>query len=258
MATKKTTAKKATATRKTTKKSSTAIVPAGHSFDDMIEQGVDVGDTSEMLDSASAPTALAAYSQTPNMGMEDLFIPRLRLAQGLTTEVQNGEAKPGDWLILGEDPMKVVEVIPVGMTRRRELRDNDERTVACRSNDSVTGVGQPGGECASCPMAKWIEIKTGKNKGKNAPPPCSFIYSYMVYVVNTKSMAILEFTRTSIPTGKMLNTMIAQKGLGSFAVKLGSSSKNGPRGTFHSPTVSASNISAPALKAAFAEMKKMG
>jgi len=218
--------------------------PRKASFEGMVEE----------VEETSVPKSnLAVYSDKPTMDSNDLFIPRLRLAQGLTKEVQDGEAKPGQWLVLGAEPAAEVTVIPVAMTRRRELRDPDERTVACRSGDSITGVGNPGGECSSCPMNQWTPTKSGKNN----PPACSFLYSYMVWVIEAETMAILEFSRTSITTGKMINTMVAQRGLGTFCAKLTSSSKQGPKGTFYSPVVSMSAAKTEDFKRALAESQSV-
>lgn len=215
----------------------------------------DEGETLE--EAVTAPSnAMQLYSNAPIIDPEDVFIPKLRLAQGLTSEVQNGYAKPGEWLITGEDPMKDPIIVPLMMNRRRELRDPDEnRTVLCRSFDSIKGVGDPGGECASCPMSKWSNAK-GKNK-KNTAPPCTFIYSYVVFITNTQSLAILEFYRTSIPAGKMLNTMIMQRGLGKFAAQLTSGGSKGPKGTYYSPIVNGAKIDAKMLAAAKVKASEM-
>lgn len=227
---------------KTNKSTSLALrnVPA-RSFDDVVENGRGSSaaeDNGHELDSEPVQeTGLAKYSNTPTLDASDLFIPKLRLAQGLTAEVQTGLAKPGDWLTLGADPMKAATIVPMLMVRRRELRDTDDgnRAVLCRSSDGVVGVGNPGGECASCPMNKWVPSR--KPGGKNTAPPCTFIYSYIVYVVDTEELCVLEFYRTSIPTGKMLNTMVLQKGLGNFAVQLKSTSQQGPKGTYYQPAI---------------------
>jgi hypothetical protein len=219
-----------------------AIVPAGHKFDDMIvDGGVDEAAT-------VSKGSLSTYNTSPVLDSQDLFIPRLRLAQGLTAEVQNGEAKPGQWLVLGHEPMQECNIIPVAMTRRRELRDPDSRTTVCRSGDSLNGVGNPGGECALCPEADWSA--PNKKNGKNLPPNCTFFYSYMVYVVEAETLAILEFSRTSITSGKMLNTIIVQHGIGTFAVRLASIKKDGNAGTFYSPVVNQTTAKAEWLKKA--------
>jgi hypothetical protein len=242
------------AVKKKAPSKSTAIVPAkrGSRFDESVE----TDDTVEVLDDSSTPqTALSTYSAVPQLDASDLFIPKLRIGQGLSAEVAAGDAKIGDWLMTGSEAMKSCTVVPLLMTRRRELRDTDERAVVCRSADSVRGVGSPGGDCASCAMNQWV---MNKKKGKNDPPACIFIYSYMVYIVDVKELAVLEFYRTSVAAGKLLNTIILQKGLGNFGVKLGSQLTSGPKGNYAQPTVVATKIDDKTLAAAKAKARDMG
>jgi methanogenic corrinoid protein MtbC1 len=97
-------------------------------------------------------------------------------------------------------------------------------------------------------MAKWTEGKKGKG---NSAPQCNFIYSYVVYVVDLDQVVILEFSRTSIAAGKMLNTVIMQKGLGNFAVQLSSASSKNARGqTFYSPVINGAKVTDKVMKIA--------
>ena len=238
------------------KKQPAIVVKKKRGFEDVIEDHSPQSNGEVLDDSPVQETGLARYSSQPAFDASDLFIPKLRLAQGLTAEVQSGLAKPGDWLVLGADPMKAPTIVPMMMVRRRELRDTDEnRVVLCRSSDSITGVGNPGGECATCPMNKWIPSK--KAGGKNSAPPCTFIYSYIVYVVDTEELCVLEFYRTSIPTGKMLNTMVLQKGLGKFAVQLRSNGQQGPKGTYYQPAIAPAKIKETVFKSAMAKTQEM-
>ena len=224
-------------------------------FDSFVEEGTGGNDQTN-IEVYTPKSAMAAYSTAPAIDASDVFIPKLRLAQGLTTEVQNGYAKPGQWLISGEDPMDKVVIVPLMMNRRRELRDADEnRQVVCRSFDSLKGVGDPGGDCATCPMAKWTQGK-GKN-AKNSAPACNFIYSYVVYIVDLDTVTIHEFSRTSIAAGKMLNTMTLQRGLGTFACELSSNASKGPRGTFSSPVVNGAKVTDKILAAAKSKTAEM-
>jgi hypothetical protein len=202
---------------------------------------------------------LSVYSDHPTLDGSDLFIPKLRLAQGLTAEVQSGEAKPGQWLLLGMVPVENVTVVPIGMAKRRELREVGSRTVLCRSADAVNGNGEPGGACDTCEFSHWLPapVKKGQPAGTNMAPKCTFIYSYMVFVVESKKMAILELSRTGELAGRMLNTMIVQSGFGNFAVKLGSTSKKGPQGLYYAPSISATSAKAEDLKRAVAEAKSV-
>lgn len=224
--------------------------PKRGKFEDVVETAGEV----EVMEDAPVST-LSTYSNVPQLDASDLFIPKLRIGQGLSAEVASGDAKIGDWLMTGAEPMKSTTVIPLLMTRRRELRDTEERAVVCRSADSITGVGTPGGECATCPMNKWTPNKKG---GKNNAPPCIFIYSYMVYVVDVEELAVLEFYRTSTSAGKLLNTIILQKGLGNFAVKLGSQLTSGPKGTYAMPSIVPSKVDPKTISAAKKRASDMG
>lgn len=240
---------------------STAIVkakPQAPAYESLLEEDVIDPELAE-VDDSTMPVSMSNYSNAPVLDGSDLFIPRLRLAQGLTQEVQDGMAKPGEWLVLGGKPLKELRVVPVAMTKRREMRDPDTRGVVCRSGDAIHGVGNPGGECSACPMSQWVK---GKPKGrstvaKNEPPPCSFMYSYIVYILDINATAILEFSRTSIPAGKMLNTMIMQRGIGNFALKLSAASKQGPKGTFYNPVVAMAIAKPEELKKAMKEAQQL-
>ena len=239
---------------KKTTKGHTASKKSGN-FDEFIEEGTSGNDQTTM-EVYQPKTAMNSYSDQLQIDTSDVFIPKLRLAQALTAEVVNGSAKSGQWVISGEEAMTKPVVIPLLMNRRRELRDPDEnRQVICRSTDSLHGIGDPGGDCSTCPMAKWTEAK-GKNK-KNRAPLCTFIYSYVVYVVDLDTVVILEFSRTSIPAGKMLNTMILQRGFGKFAAQLSSAGSKSASGSYYSPVVNGAKVTEKVLKQAKEKVAEM-
>lgn len=243
-------APKKVAPRKVKNNIETALAVRG--FDDAVESN----NVEAELDSSPAQeTGIARYSDAPQFDTSDLYIPKLRMAQGLTSEVQAGLAKPGDWIVMGSEPMKTATIVPMRMVKRRELRSSDDdRAVLCRSADAIIGVGNPGGECAACPMSQWTKNPRG---GKNLPAPCTFIYSYIVYVVETGDLCVLEFYRSGVNAGKMLNTMIVQKGLGKFAVQLRSQSQQGPRGSYYLPVLQPTKAAEQALKDANRKTQEM-
>lgn len=240
---KKASKKKSAAKKPAVKKSTT---PASSTFDDMAE-GVQA-----RPEGPTAGGALTIYNEgQPVFDRDDVLMPFLRLAQGLSREVQDGIAKPGQWLLQGFDPADGLVVVPVAFARMRELRDEDTRDIECFSQDSLTGVGEPGGECAACPLAKWGE----GTKGKRIPPSCTFMYAYVVYITEHDTLATLRFQRTSIKAGKMLNTIVAQRGLGKIAVAIGSDNVTGKRGTYSSPTVNAVPADDSVFDAAYAKIR---
>lgn len=216
-----------------------------NTFDDMAEG---------LADRPEGPTeggALSLYSgQQPEFSREDVMMPFLRLAQGLSAEVQNGVAHPGQWLLQGFDPADTITIVPLMFARMRELRDEDTREVLCFSKDSYQGEGEPGGECAACPLNQWQG-----EKGAKTPPECTFMYAYVTYVVEHDALATLRFQRTSIKAGKMLNTVVAQRGLGRFGVELSSSSQSGRKGTYSIPVINPVSLDEEVLAAAVSKAR---
>lgn len=203
----------------------TALVPAGQVDVEMREEGGQP-ETEVSISGRS-------YATAADFSSDEVAVPRLRLAQGLTQEVQNQMAHPGQWVLTGYDAEDEVRIAPVMFSRARALRDK-ELNVLCSSKDAKTGTGDPGGSCESCPMAKWTEaVSTGKNQPpKNDPPRCDLIYSYLCWSFTHETLIAVEFKKTSINVGKTLNTLIATKGLGNFAVRLSSSRQQNSRGSF--------------------------
>lgn len=186
-------------------------------------------------------TGNRTYSSQPHLDASEILIPRLRLAQGLTQEVMNGDVKAGVWLLMGQKPTDKVELVVLAMGRARELRDMkaDGQPILCQSPDGIWGTGDPGGECAKCPMAQW---GTGGQRGKNSPPPCTGIYSYQCYSLTHQQLCLLEFKRTGLNTAKQINTMIMMRGVGNFVIELGSNQVKSNRGTFYQAAATAREI----------------
>jgi len=210
------------------KKSKKAEEHVQGTFDSMIEAPAD----SARVNGEQKSSALATYSQQPGFTSDDVFIPRLRLAQGLTAEVQDGTARPGQWLVTGFPPEEEVLLVPLGFARQRELRDKDTREMLCFSLGGEEGTGEPGGVCAGCIANKWTE-----EGDKRRPPTCSFSYNYIVYSEQHETLVKLTFQRMALNAGKMLNTIVAHQGIGNVVVKLSQDQRKGPKGTYYVPRV---------------------
>lgn len=189
------------------------------------------GKAEVMEDDEVGTSAIVAYTDKPTFSSGDIVPAMLRLAQGLTPEVQDGSAKPGQWLLPGFKPYDAVTIVPLMFAKRREYRDEDGQAV-CVSDNSLEGIGDPGGICEACEMNKWAG-----ERGKRKPPPCTFMYAYMVYVLEADSIAILYFKKTSIGIGRMLNAMVAQKGMRETAIRLSSKSQSGKKGSYFTPMI---------------------
>lgn len=233
-------------TKKTSKKpvvEETAIVPTGMDAYTGPEKAA-IDD-----DEVAGASAIVAYTDRPTFDASDIVPSLLRLAQGLTPEVQDGSAKPGQWLMPGFKPYDNVTIVPLMFAKRREYRDEEGQSM-CVSDNALEGVGEPGGICEACPMNKW-----GGDRGKRKPPPCTFMYAYMVYVLEADSIALLYFKKTSIGIGRMLNAMVAQKGMRQTAIRLTSKNQSGKKGSYFTPMIAplTAELSAEAVEAAAAK-----
>jgi hypothetical protein len=178
-------------------------------------------------------TAMTAFSDTPAFDSSDIMPTLLRLAQGLTAEVQAGDAKPGQWLLPGHDPYESVTVVPLLFSKRREYRDADTNEILCVSDDSRTGEGVPGGSCESCPLSHWV----GEGK-KRKPPQCVFMYAYVVYVMEAQTPALLLFRKSALSVGRMLNSLVAQHGMRNTVIRLTAKGQQGRQGSYYIPAIS--------------------
>jgi len=205
-------------------------------FDDGVLDGTMVaGEASDSAD-VSQGNALAIFSAEFQFDSDDIVFPRLSLSQGLSNAVQEGLAKPGQWYLVGQEAADELTVIPVLMAKRRELLTSEFDRL-CVSEDSLVGIGEPGGQCSACPKAGW----TG-GRDSRKPPECTLIYSYICYVPEYQTLAQLDLKRTSAPTAKIINTILMQKGVGNIGVVLGSRSQQSTFGKFYVATVKPAQI----------------
>ena len=192
---------------------------------------IDDDNTTPEVEESAAP--LAVYStNTANFSPEDIAPPMIKLMQGLSPEVQEGAARPGNWVLSGFDPTEVLTMVPLSYARRREFRNEDTNAIDCRSWDGETGEGNPGGFCMGCPMNQW----TGEGKSRKGPS-CVFMYSYMMYVVEFDSVGVMNFKRTGLATGKVLNTIVARTGFGKTVIRATSKMNSSGKGSYYIPQV---------------------
>lgn len=218
----------------------------------------------QMTESAGgAKTALAAtdqdttidtrsrqYSAEVTFDRRETITPKLRLAQGLSQEVQNSEAAPGQYLLTGFEAENEVIFVPVLLARAREYRDravNNGADVLCRSGDAITGVGDPGGDCAACPLAEWTEEADRQGKTYRKAPACAMIYSYVGFSETHGAPVAIDFKRTNLDASKLINTMVKMRGLGNFAIKLTSKIVEGKGARYAVSKVSPATVDAELL-----------
>ena len=49
----------------------------------------------------------------------------------------------------------IIKVQPMRMYWKTGVDDGEQGPPDCRSDDMITGIGDPGGDCATCPMNQW-------------------------------------------------------------------------------------------------------
>lgn len=226
----------------------------------MIEAGGATSTDIEEYDEGRGAITARVYTDKPEFAADEVSMPRLRLAQGTTPEVQEGNAKPGDWVISGFEPYKKVILIPTMFARLREYRDKqDNKKVLCSSSDFVTGVGTPGGECATCPMNQWGPPSVPGGKG--TPPGCSRVFSYVAYSVTHETLLSFDLKRTGMGAAKLINAMIQAKGLGKFGIELSSTSQRSSRGIYYVAAAQVAAVTEEQLAAAsgdYADFEPVG
>jgi len=140
-----------------------------------------------------------------------LIIPRLKLVQKMSVETDEG-VKPGSVVNsmtkdvvaeFGKDGAKLV-VVPIVNTRSRiRFRPyEDGGGILCRSFDGKIGVGDPGGNCLTCPHGQW----TTDENGKRQAPECSDYLNVFVVVrgYDFPVPLTVSFTRSSAAAGRQL------------------------------------------------------
>jgi len=145
------------------------------------------------------------------MDRDLLEIPRLKIAQALTDEVQAGDAKQGQIInsLTGEvlaDKDEALVFTPLIFGKSRILFSGGSG-VDCIAKNGQTGEGDPGGVCASCPYSKWTKNeKTGKNEQL-----CSELLNF-VSIVDEKPIMI-SFMKSGFKAGKKLYNLIAAQAM---------------------------------------------
>lgn len=211
------------------------------------ERALVAAETAEIEDASSeVDLASRRYDTNPTFGRNEVNVTRLKLGQPLTKEVTDGAATAGQWILAGYPAQDEIVVIPIAMSRARELRDGDQKLL-CSSPDAKIGKGIPGGECEKCPMAQWTPRPGG---GTNLPPQCDFIYSYIVYIPEHQTMALLDFRKTSIGVAKYINTVAQGKRFGHFGIRLRSDKTTKGRNSWFSPLVVTAQVSEEDLEIA--------
>jgi hypothetical protein len=179
----------------------------------------------DIFDPIEAPAlAPGVFTDAPDLDASDIEWARLSLVQPQADILTDPESKirAGTFLIKGDvEGSRKVTIVPLKMhlSRRYATGPFGSEVVHCQSNDAKTGVGDPGGDCKTCPMAQWIEDPDPKRAGKRLLR-CSPSYHYIAYSVEANQLVAVSFSKTATSAAKDINGRVATFGLGKFMVEL--------------------------------------
>lgn len=186
-----------------------------------------------------AESEIKPEEQRKNFEDEDRKIPRIKVLQGLSELVANGDGKQGQIAMtinghIYADPGEPITVIPLFYWKSRIMFEGvgGDASVICQANDGKIGVGDPGGDCYECPMAKWTE-----DGDERIRPRCNASHNFFVCIPNESDpnrFGIIDFTKTSYSVGtKFLNRVVGNQGLfWGYGYKLGSKKESSGKTTW--------------------------
>lgn len=218
------------------------------------EQQLARRDEQQLATMADAPAFLKhAQAETVglnNMGRGDITMPRLAMCQSNTPQRKKADPKyieglsEGDYFntVTGENHGGRLLFVPVHFYKSRILfKDLDEGGgILCQAPNALEGQGEPGGECARCPMAQF---------SKDERPACHLFMNWFIVVMDTlkdrptiDKMIVLSFKSTGLKAAKDLNSLMRQRkaaGYNSFAsvMELTSVPQKNQYGEFYVPVM---------------------
>lgn len=231
----------------------------------------------------AVPEYLQRTQGQPAAGFEevqqgDMTVPQMRLCQSLTPQRDRSEPKYIEGLlegehfntVTGENYGNLVHIVPLMFFKNRVyFRDKKEGGgILCRSDDMKTGIGEPGGSCATCPLNQFGSAKGGKGKGK----ACTEFYNFPSLVirdgeVSPNDLVVKSFKSSGVPVAKDWLALMRLRGIDMFGgiYDLTSVSKKFQEGTSYLEVVkNAGNVSLEAYQGAkamyqmFSEMRAQG
>jgi len=193
-------------------------------------------------------TSLLTFSSETNFDASEIEIPKIKLLQAMSPDVQAGEAKMGQWSVFGMEPVDELIVVPISRKKSRTLwSDVEGEGAKCTSDDGVVGRGDPGGPCGPCPFAQWTP--GNRKDGKNNPPKCTEAQEYICWVPAAQTLALLKLQKTAYQAGRIINSGAAMRGFGNFAVQLTATAKEGRnRSKFAVPVIRVVSANQPDLE----------
>lgn len=172
-------------------------------------------------------------------------IGRVKLLSGMSEEVTSGAGRPGEYSHEAFGSLgQMVVLQPIGAARVRKLWDPAGTGILCQSNDMLTGVGEPGGNCQQCPLAER-ELRSDGTRGAS---PCKPMTSFAGLLIDYDSRELdddsgpmpifIEFGVTAMRVSRRIFQLAQRWEWGKFSVKLGVAQRTSTMGQkYSSPRV---------------------
>ena len=167
---------------------------------------------------------------------EDQMIPRIKVMQGLSPEVQEGIAKYGDLVnsLTKENYGKEVVIVPIDWsTSRIYWKERKEGGgIVCRAFDGKKG--STFGDCSNCEHKNW----KADESGENIPSACTKIFNILGAIAKPEKqpeLIAVSFLKTSFKFGKEWINVMNYKNvdLFNFSYKLYTDSVSNDMGTYN-------------------------
>lgn len=176
--------------------------------------------------------AMLATAGLENLDKSDFEIPRIKLLQNTSNEVNDGVGEAGNWIntLSYETYGDALIFTPITLWKSRILFDGGD--VVCRSADAMESVD--GHLCAEteCPFnaMSWGADRT--------PPDCTLQYNYLILPDKESMPSIVTLSKTSFSAGRALNTLLvaARAALWDFKYELRATKRSNKFGTYYIAT----------------------
>ena len=158
---------------------------------------------------------------------EDYYI---KVGHGQSAEVKEGEREVGDIFIPDHDSLKAVTLVPLGYQLKRTLWELG--MPICRSFGGVTGEGEPGGNCGTCPENDWKEVRGRRIKA------CQTSQSFQCWSVEWGKVVILDLKSTAARVARKVKTWHdTEGGFPNFAMRMTTRETSNRQGSWRTPVL---------------------
>lgn len=160
------------------------------------------------------------------MTRADWTLPRLGLCQSMSPQRKRSDPKhiegleEGDMFnsITRENYGKTVQVVPLMFFKNRfRFQEGALGNILCQSADTVLGIGDPGGECKTCPMAQF------GSSGKGNSPACSLFYNYPSLIlpkdghIGLDLLVVASFKSSELKVARDWNALLRLRNADTFS-----------------------------------------